>query len=522
MKARLLLFLVALTIICVLPVGILSAQTITTNGTGGGKWSVASTWAGGVVPTGSGTITIASTDSVIFDVPISIAGTLLNQSAKRDSIGASGSLTIANGGTYQHDVDGGYVPPVAWATGSTYLLTGMAGNKPSNGSQNFYNVTINLGTGYTAAKDLGWVNNTIGGNLRAICTDSVQVRLSSPSTGHGPTPNTITINGNFLVDSSRSSIALNGSSTADTMYLIIKGNLVSKGLVSMGGSALINNWYIQGNISFLGGAFSTNSAAPADTLILNGTTKQSFISTLASLSNVRTLVRTGTIVDLDTNRVGNNANQAFVLEPGASIITGQALGLVGNINTTASKALSKSASYTYDGTVAQADTLLPDTVKNLTINNPAGFALSRATVVTGVLKLQAGVLNNTSPNTITIAPGGSVVFSGGSTTSPIPGWPATSVETTANHNPHSFVVYQNFPNPFNPSTIIGYELPKSSSVKVTIYDILGNEVRLLARGVQSAGYHSVTFNAQNLSSGMYFYKLQAGEFTQTRKMILLK
>lgn len=97
-----------------------------------------------------------------------------------------------------------------------------------------------------------------------------------------------------------------------------------------------------------------------------------------------------------------------------------------------------------------------------------------------------------------------------------------AVEKVGSEPPQAFGLDQNFPNPFNPSTVIGYELPKTSSVKIAVFDILGNEVQQLVSRVQSAGYHSVTFNSQNLASGMYFYRLQAGDFTQTRKMILLK
>jgi hypothetical protein len=494
---------------------------ITSNGTGGGLWNAPSTWAGGVVPTGSETITIAATDSIVYNVPVSITGTLVKKSTKRDSIGTGGSITFANGGTYQHDVNAGYIPTATWATGSTYLLTGFAGNKPQNGNQNFYNVTFNLTSAYAAAADLGWANNIIGGTLRATNTNSTQVRLTSPTAvTHGPAPITVTINGDFIVDST-SSVGLNGSSTADTAYMIIKGNIVSRGTVSMGGSGLINNWYVQGNISLLGGSFITNSAAPADTLILNGTKKQTFVTTLASMTQVRTLVRTGAIVDLDTNRLGSHSQQAFILEPEATVITAHPLGLVGNINTSAAKILSKSASFVYDGIVAQADTLLPDTVKSLTINNPAGFTLSRKTVVTGVLTLQAGQLDN-SVNAVLIAPGGSVVKTGGSTKVGVPGWPITSVDSQDGSVPRTFDLAQNYPNPFNPSTTIQYSIPKATHVTVRVYNLLGEEIETLVDQSQTAGSYSLRFDASRLASGMYFYQLKTAEFVSTKKMILTK
>lgn len=81
---------------------------------------------------------------------------------------------------------------------------------------------------------------------------------------------------------------------------------------------------------------------------------------------------------------------------------------------------------------------------------------------------------------------------------------------------------QNFPNPFNPTTIINYQLPVNSFVTLKIYDILGREVAVLINGLRNAGYYSVIFNGTNLSSGVYFYRLQAGAYSETKKLLLLK
>ncbi len=85
-----------------------------------------------------------------------------------------------------------------------------------------------------------------------------------------------------------------------------------------------------------------------------------------------------------------------------------------------------------------------------------------------------------------------------------------------------FRLYQNYPNPFNPSTRIKFNLPKSSIVKMTIYDITGKEVKTLINGELEAGIHLIDFDASNISSGIYFYKLTTSEFTETKKMVLLK
>ena len=88
--------------------------------------------------------------------------------------------------------------------------------------------------------------------------------------------------------------------------------------------------------------------------------------------------------------------------------------------------------------------------------------------------------------------------------------------------PRIFVLLQNYPNPFNPTTTIEYVLPKSAEVLLTIYNLRGQEEARIVEGQRTGGYHRVTWDASNVSSGIYFYRLQAGDFVQTRKMVLLK
>jgi hypothetical protein len=86
----------------------------------------------------------------------------------------------------------------------------------------------------------------------------------------------------------------------------------------------------------------------------------------------------------------------------------------------------------------------------------------------------------------------------------------------------SYELYQNYPNPFNPSTMIRFNLPQSLFVTLKVYDVLGNKVATLIDEYKSAGSYEVEFNAGALSSGIYFYTLKAGSFTQTKKLVLLK
>ncbi|MFN2373286.1 MAG: T9SS type A sorting domain-containing protein, partial [Cyclonatronaceae bacterium] len=81
---------------------------------------------------------------------------------------------------------------------------------------------------------------------------------------------------------------------------------------------------------------------------------------------------------------------------------------------------------------------------------------------------------------------------------------------------------QNYPNPFNPSTNIKYALPEAASVSLVIYDLLGRRVAVLVNEEKTAGWNEMSWNTRGLASGTYFYRLQAGNYTSVKKMMLLK
>jgi len=101
-------------------------------------------------------------------------------------------------------------------------------------------------------------------------------------------------------------------------------------------------------------------------------------------------------------------------------------------------------------------------------------------------------------------------------------FPVTSVKEIVDGIPVSFDLNQNYPNPFNPTTSIGYALPFSAHVKLTIHDILGREIAILVSEEQTAGWKEVTWNAKDVSSGIYFYKLTTNNFVEIKKMMVLK
>ena len=118
----------------------------------------------------------------------------------------------------------------------------------------------------------------------------------------------------------------------------------------------------------------------------------------------------------------------------------------------------------------------------------------------------------TSPNsTYTARPNIKMTFS-----------PFLGVENQISAIPTKYELAQNYPNPFNPTTKINFALPKNGFATLKVYDVLGRQVALLMSEVKQAGYYSIDFDASKLSSGIYFYKLESGTFTDVKRMVLVK
>ena len=104
-------------------------------------------------------------------------------------------------------------------------------------------------------------------------------------------------------------------------------------------------------------------------------------------------------------------------------------------------------------------------------------------------------------------------------------WNLTTLVTSVSDRtgpPREFVLAQNYPNPFNPTTVIEYVLPRESFVKLEVFNVLGERVATLVDGVRAAGYYSTPLDGKNLASGLYLYRLEAGSFVQTRKLLLVR
>jgi hypothetical protein len=100
-------------------------------------------------------------------------------------------------------------------------------------------------------------------------------------------------------------------------------------------------------------------------------------------------------------------------------------------------------------------------------------------------------------------------------------WP-NSIRQIGSEIPLVYNLFQNYPNPFNPSTTIKYDIVNQGIVRISIYDVLGKEVNTLVNSQHSPGKYEVVMNVDNLSSGIYYYKITAGNFNAVKKMIIIK
>ena len=102
-------------------------------------------------------------------------------------------------------------------------------------------------------------------------------------------------------------------------------------------------------------------------------------------------------------------------------------------------------------------------------------------------------------------------------------WQAiVGVSSISSEIPYKYELYQNYPNPFNPVTKINFDIVKQSNVKITVYDALGREIETLLNEELQPGKYYADFNASKLASGLYFYRIVAGDFSDVKRMIILK
>ncbi len=498
-----------------------------------GNWSMAQNWerfngsawvAIGTPPTGSETITVLSDDSVFVNVAVSITGTLVNQGII-DAIDSL-TITIAAGGTYQHDRDGGSIPLSRWAEGSTLLMTGVTATAPEDRDQDYYNITFNT-PGLLSNLNMNLNGNTIGGDIRVINTGVARWYLT---TALATDTAIVTIMGDVIVEAGQFSVQ--GTGNAQTVFevhhhgnIVVTGGNFSIARGSQAGGK--TTWYLyEGNFSMSNATTQNSNATPGGAKFVFAKAGAQTLTLGAgnTLTALPIEVNSGTTLDMGAGVLAGSGT--FTLNEGATLMTALAGGVAEIFNiVTGAVTLADGSSYGFNGTTTQVtSTRMPATVTDLIIDNPAGVTLSQATTINGVLRLKAGVFDNTIP--FTLGPNGSISFEGGSLKFTV------AVELREQNLPETFFIEQNYPNPFwsgatsrsagNPSTTIRFGLPSASYVTVEVFNVLGQKVATLFDGRKDAGVHDLLFDAVNLTSGVYLYRIQTRDGVSIKRMVFGK
>jgi hypothetical protein len=449
-------------------------------------------------------------DSATLQLPQDFAfnGNVIN----RGVINPLGTLTFTEGAVYEHARDGGSVPTAVWEAGSTALFTGITGTAPGNRGQDYYNLTLNT-PGLSQNRDLSLNGHTIGGNITVISTGSVRWQMVGGVSG------TVTIMGDVIVQAGQ--FTTQGTSSATNVVVdhygsvVVTGGNFSVARGSQGNGAGSTRWYLhEGNFSMSNATTQNSNSTNAWFVFDKQGTQTLTLGAGNTLTALPIEVKSGTTLDMGASVLAGSG--IFTLNEGATLIT----ALVGGIDeifnaVTDTVTLAEGASYGFNGTTAQVtSSRMPATVTDLLSNNPAGLTLSQATTINGKLRLMAGVFDNTIP--FTLGPNGSISYEGGSLKF------TTAVDEQMSEVPTEFALFQNYPNPFNPSTTIRYHVPKRTYVTLKIHDVMGREVAKLVNGEQDAGAYDIVWDAQGLTSGVYYYRISAGDFTSVRKLILMK
>ncbi|MEX0746974.1 MAG: T9SS type A sorting domain-containing protein, partial [Rhodothermales bacterium] len=312
-----------------------------------------------------------------------------------------------------------------------------------------------------------------------------------------------------------------GTSNAQTTFVVHHhGNIdVSAGnfSISRGSQGLgTTTWYLyEGDFSMSNATTQSSTATPGGARFVFAK-EGSQVLTLGDdvvFSALPIEVSSGTTLEMGSSKLGGSG--IFILNEGGAISTALPGGVAEIFqDVVAEVTLEANSGFEFNGSAAQVTSdMMPAVVSDLIIDNAEGVALSQETTINGVLRLQAGVFDNTNP--FTLGPEGSISFEGGSLLVDVASESESSV-------PQSFYVDQNFPNPFNPTTVFRYGLPMASEVTVRVYNVLGQQVRTFVEGHRNAGVHEIFFEAGGLSSGLYLYRVEAGNLVVTRQMVLLE
>jgi hypothetical protein len=347
-----------------------------------------------------------TTDTLTVSNEGFIFGTLMN----RKAIITNDTLTFNTGSKYVHAVNGASIPLGFWNQGSTCDITGVAGNAPSNGNQNFYHVVWN-NSGQSGNLNMGWNGNTIGGNITVVNTGSSRWQMCAPTAGNSAT---VTINGDVNVSGGQ--LTTNGTSNAGTTITInhlgnvnvTGGNLsISRGSQGATGTSAWN--LLQGNFSMSNATTQNSTTTPGGAKFVftkDGGTQTLTLGTGNTLTALPIEVDSGTTLSMGTNVLLGSGT--FTVEATAGLECANAGGLDSTLKNTGTKSLSKAANYIFDGTSAQTvGSLMPDSANGFTISNASGVTLND-TVHCNMLTVSSGSLLRLDTTGVLSADTGSV------------------------------------------------------------------------------------------------------------------
>ena len=379
---------------------------IGTNGTGTHPSNF--TTAGNVFIIQSGH-TMATTNTWIVSgtgstIQINTGGKLVASNAVTATV-----MTVASGGTYQHNQNGGTIPAATWDAASTCYITGITGTSPSGYNQTFGNFTWeNAQTTYLTLGTTGTnATMTIQGNLTIARTGS--------SNNDFAIEQNLTIGGNLIITNSGGNPSTYRLCYGQTRNQTVNGDLIITGgtlELNTGTNASYNGILnVKGNFTHTSGTINETGTGTG-TIVFNGSSIQTYTSGGTLLGPVIFIVNSGAYLQMGTGAapavISSGSSGTFTLSSGATLgitsvdgitTTGNAFG---NIQVTGTRTYTNGANYIYNGTSAQntGNGLTQNTPVNLTINNSAGVTLSALTNLSGNLNLTSGNLTTTATNFI--------------------------------------------------------------------------------------------------------------------------
>lgn len=340
-----------------------------------------------------------------------VEGYIINQG--QITLSANATLDFVGEGTYVHQQDGGELPDAKWRPESNCLINSVIETAPSNGNQDFYNITWNC-PDQNGNKSMKWNGNTIKGNIYIENTGSGRWQMCAPSIG---TQATVTIEGDIIQTSGQ--FSSNGTGNNNTTVVInqngdvnVTGGNFSVSRGSQGGTGT-TTWYLNGAQNTIMNATTQNSNPEGGKFVFNGTGDAQTLT----LDNVfygggglPISVNSGAVLDLAGSVLEGNG--MFQLNEGSTVLTAHENGFDGCLLNTGTIELSENAGYGFSGSSAQVTgTMIPETVADLIIDNPQGVTLSKSITVNEELDMISGAIVPGSYK-ISYGPEGALTYSG--------------------------------------------------------------------------------------------------------------